>query len=57
MATRVAWPPPPLEGVLCGGQPTGMTHYNTGCRSRHCLKGLPGVQIGRALPPFAERKR
>jgi hypothetical protein len=29
----------------------------TGCRSRHRLKGLPGSQTGRTVPPFAGRKR
>jgi len=48
---------PPLEGILCGGQPTGVARCGTGCRSRHRLKGLPGGQTGRTLPPFAERKR
>jgi hypothetical protein len=48
---------PPLEGILCGGQPTGVARCDTGCRSRHRLKGLPGSQTGRTLPPFAERKR
>jgi hypothetical protein len=47
----------PLEGVFCGGRPTGVACCGTGCRSRHCLKGLPGGQAGRALPPFAEKKR
>jgi hypothetical protein len=50
-------PGPPLEGVLCGGQPTGVPRCGTGRRSRHCLKGLLGGQTSRALPPFAERKR
>jgi hypothetical protein len=48
---------PPLEGVLCGGQPTGMAWCDTGCRSRHHLKGLLGSQTDRTVPPFAERKR
>jgi hypothetical protein len=48
---------PPLEGILCGGQPTGMAWCGTGCRSWHRLKGLPESQTGRTLPPFAERKR
>jgi hypothetical protein len=36
---------PPLEGVLCGGQPTGMARCSTDCRSRHYLKGLPGARL------------
>jgi hypothetical protein len=47
----------PLEGVLCGGQPTGMARRGTGCRSRHRLKGLLGGQTGQALPPLAKKKR
>jgi hypothetical protein len=48
---------PPLEGILCGGQPTGVAWCGTGYRSRHRLKGLPGSQTGRTFPPFAERER
>jgi hypothetical protein len=55
MASRAAWPPP-LEGALCGGQPTGMARRGTSCRSRFRLEGLSGGQTGQALPPLAERK-
>jgi hypothetical protein len=48
---------PPLEGALCGGQPTGLVRRGTGCRSQPHLKGLPGGQTSRALPPLAERRR
>jgi hypothetical protein len=48
---------PPLGGILCRGQPTGVARRDTGCRSRHRIKGLPGSQIGRTVPPFAGRKR
>jgi hypothetical protein len=48
---------PPLGGILCGGQPTGVARCGTGCRSRHRLKGLPGSHTGRTVPPFAGRKR
>jgi hypothetical protein len=47
---------PPLEGALCGGQPTGMVRRGTGCRDQPRLKGLPGGHTSRALPPLAERK-
>jgi hypothetical protein len=49
--------PPPPEGALCGGQPTGMTRRSTSSRGRPRLKGLRGGQTGRALPPLAERER
>jgi hypothetical protein len=42
---------------LCGGQPTSVAWCGTGCRSRHRLKGLPGSQIDRTVPPFAGRKK
>jgi hypothetical protein len=48
---------PPLGGILCGGQPIGVARCGTGCRSRDRLKGLPGSQTGRTVPPFAGRKR
>jgi hypothetical protein len=34
-----------------------MARCGTGCRRRHRLKGLPGSQTGRTVPPFAGRKR
>jgi hypothetical protein len=34
-----------------------MAWCDTSCRSRHRLKGLPGSQTGRTVPPFARRKR
>jgi hypothetical protein len=48
---------PPLEGALRGGQPTGLVRRGTGCRDQPRLKGLPGGQTSRALPPLAERRR
>jgi hypothetical protein len=49
-------PGPPLEGALRGGQPTGLVRHGTGCRGQPRLKGLPGSQTSRALPPLAERR-
>jgi hypothetical protein len=48
---------PPLEGALCGGQPTGMARRNTGRRGRLHLKGLRGGQTSQALPLLVERER
>jgi hypothetical protein len=55
-ATRAAWPPP-LEGALCGGQPTGVARRSTGYSGRPRLKGLLRDQTSRALPSLAERER
>jgi hypothetical protein len=55
MAARAAWAPP-LEGVLCGSQPTGMARRGISCRGQPRLKGLPGGQTSRALPPLAKKK-
>ena len=42
---------------MCGGQQISVARCGTSCRSRRRLKGLPGSQTGRTVPPFAGRKR
>jgi hypothetical protein len=47
---------PLLGGTLCRGQPAGEARCGTGRRSWRRLKGLPGSQTGRTVPPFAGKK-
>jgi hypothetical protein len=53
---QLVLPEPPAWGTLCRGRPAGEARCGTGCRSWRRLKGLPGSQTGRTVPPFAGKK-